>query len=335
MAQIRSGEETQRVGFLLVPRFSMIALTAALEPLRTANQIAGRPLYEWHLMSPDGQPVGASNGVALIPHGGLADRESFDIVMVVAGTEPQKGRDERVIAWLRRMAVTGARIGGISTGSYHLAWAGLLDGYRCTIHWEYLGAFTETFPELDVTTRLFEVDRKRFTSAGGTAPLDLALHLIGERHGAALATEVAEQFVHAQPRQAQTPQRMDLRQRLGVSHPKLLAAIATIEKTLAEPVSRSDLARGVGLSARQLERLFRLYLGRTPSQYYLEARLKHAQALLGQTSLPVLEVAIACGFASASHFAKCYRAQFGHSPRSERAPRIESPEAILARRRAW
>jgi transcriptional regulator GlxA family with amidase domain len=160
-------------------------------------------------------------------------------------------------------------------------------------------------------------------------------YLIGQAHGIDLANQVAEQFLHARPRQGHAPQRMELRERLGVSHPKLLAAIAEIEANLAEPLPRAALARAAGLSTRQLERLFRIYLNCTPSQYYLEARLKHAQILLAQTSMPILEVAVACGFASASHFAKCYRSLFSHSPRAERAPRPVAPAQVMGQRRAW
>ncbi|KGM33641.1 GlxA family transcriptional regulator [Inquilinus limosus] len=335
MADDPMTEPPQRVAFLLVPNFSMMALSAVLEPFRAANWVARRTLYDWRLLSVDGEPVTASNSGVLMAQGAIGPEDSFTMVVVVAGLDPQEGRDERILAWLRRMARRGSRIGAVSTGTYHLAWAGLLDGYRCTIHWENLSAFTETFPRLDVTGRLFEIDRDRFTSAGGTASLDMTHYLIGQAHGIDLANQVAEQFLHARPRQGHAPQRMELRERLGVSHPKLLAAIAEIEANLAEPLPRAALARAAGLSTRQLERLFRIYLNCTPSQYYLEARLKHAQILLAQTSMPILEVAVACGFASASHFAKCYRSLFSHSPRAERAPRPVAPTQVMGLRRAW
>jgi transcriptional regulator GlxA family with amidase domain len=222
-------------------------------------------------------------------------------------------------------------LGSVSNGGYLLAEAGLLDGYRCTVHWENLEAFSGRYAHAEVTGRLFEIDRDRVTCAGGTAALDMMLHRIAADHGHAIAGAVAEQLVHAGARDADKPQRMDVRQRLGVSHPKLLQAVRLMEQTLDEPLPTAELAKEVGVSPRQLERLFKLHLGCTPSRYYVEARLRRGQALLRQTSMSVLEVALACGFASASHFARSYRAFFGRPPRAERRPEGHSEGAATAR----
>ena len=296
----------------------MMSFTGAIEPLRVANRLTGLPLYEWRLMSLDGELVTASNGIAIMPHEDLGAVARDDRVFVVAGFSPQTLIDPKAISWLRRASAMGAQVGSIGTGAYWLAEAGLLDDRRCTIHWENIAGFKETFAHIDVTTRLFEIDRDRITCAGGTASIDLMLALIGQEHGDHLKTAVGEQFLHTGARSADAPQRLDLRQRVGVSHPKLLAAIAEMESNIGEPLSRAELAARVGLSPRQMERLFRVHLDCTPSRYYLDARLKRARILLSQTSLSVLEVAIACGFASASHFAKCYRQLFGRPPRQER-----------------
>ena len=309
-----------RFAYLLIPEFSLMAFTASVEPLRQANRLSGRQLYDWRLFSVDGGIVTSGSGIGIMPHGPVGDDDRFHAIVVCAGNNPQRHLEPRAVAWLRRLARRGTTIGGLSTGCFLMAKAGLLDGYRCTIHWENLPGFLEAFPSLEVTTRLFEVDRGRFTCAGGTASLDLMLNLIAEQFGRELSSAVSEQFVHTYVRQAKDPQRMDLRQRVGVSHPKLLAAIRVIEANLCEPLSRAELARRVGLSTRQLERLFRVYLGRTPTRYYLEERLRHARQLLAQTSLSVLEVALACGFASSSHFTRSYRALYGYPPRAERLP---------------
>ena len=313
-------ERPQRFAYLLIPEFSLMAFTASVEPLRQANRLSGRQLYEWRLFTADGGIVTSGSGIGIMPHAPVGGEEWFDAIIVCAGNHPQRYLDRRAIGWLWRMARRGATVGGLSTGSFLMAKAGLLDGYRCTVHWENLPGFLEAFPALEVTTRLFEVDRDRFTCAGGTASLDLTLALIAERFGRELSAAVSEQFVHTYVRQAKDPQRMDLRQRVGVSHPKLLAAIQAIEVTLSEPLSRADLARRVGLSTRQLERLFRVYLGCTPTRYYLEQRLKHARQLLAQTSLSVTEIALASGFASSSHFTRSYRSLYGYPPRAERLP---------------
>lgn len=309
----------QKVGFCLVPKFSMMAFASAIEPLRAANRLSGRDLYEWHIFADGMDPVPASNGIAVVPQRPLSEVERFPNLLVCAGTGIEEFRDERLFGWLRRLARGGAHIGGVSGGPIVLARAGLLEGRRCTLHWEHIPGFVEEFPDIEVTDDLFEIDGPVFTCAGGSAALDMMLHLITLQHGHDLAAAVSEQFIHDRIREAGDRQRMALRMRIGHSHPKLVAAIAFMEDNLEYPVSPPSLARVVGLSSRQLERLFRKYLGCTPARYYLELRLRRARALLRQTSMSVLDVAVACGFASASHFSKRYRELFGCSPRSDRA----------------
>ena len=312
------GESPQEFGYLVLPQFSMLNLGSAMDPLRAANRMSGRELYTWRALSAGGLQVPASNGVDLCTNGTLAEIERIPNLIVVSGMEPQNVALPPVLARLRRLARNGCRLGAVSTGSYILAKAGLLDGYRCTIHWEYLSSFQEEFPDLGATQELYEIDRDRMTCSGGTAAMDMMLHLIATDHGRELATAVAEQFIHGQIRDQAAPQRMALRNRLGAAHPKLLAVVGLMEENLEDPMSRADLARRVGLSTRQLERLFRSYLRRTPTRYYLELRLQRARALLTQSTMSVLDVAMACGFVSASHFSKCYRDYFNRTPREDR-----------------
>jgi transcriptional regulator GlxA family with amidase domain len=306
------------VAFLLVPQFSMMSFASAVEPLRSANRMSGRTLYSWQILSPDGAPVSASNGIAIVPAGGIADAARSAMLVVCAGTGGHRFADAAVFGWLRRLDRQGLVIGGVSLGSYLLARAGLLAGCRCTVHWENLAAFAEEFPDLEVTNELFEIDRNRFTCSGGIAALDLMLDLIARQHGGELAKAVSEQFIQERIRDRHDCQRMALPARLGIRHPKLLAVIRRMEESIDEPLSQAKLAEAVGLSSRQLERLFRRYLDRTPTRYYLELRLARARLLLLQTDLSVLEVALACGFVSASHFAKCYREVYGRTPRDQR-----------------
>jgi transcriptional regulator GlxA family with amidase domain len=311
-------ELPQEIGLILIPNFSMVAFTGAVEALRLANRTSGRQLYRWRQFSVDGAPVQASNGIALHPEGNLEKAGSLDTIIVCSGVEVQRFNDKSAFAWLRRMARKGADIGALCTGSHILARAGLLDGYRCTIHWENLAGFVEDFPDIDVTSELFEIDRSRFTCAGGTAAIDLMLNVIARQYGHELAAGVADQFMHERIRDHHDHQRMSLPARLGVRHSKLLAVIEMMEKNLEEPLSRTELARNAGLSTRQLERLFRKYLNRSPARYYLELRLDKARLLLLQTNMSIIDVALACGFVSASHFSKCYRDFFDHTPRKER-----------------
>jgi transcriptional regulator GlxA family with amidase domain len=222
------------------------------------------------------------------------------------------------VNWLRKAARRGMDIGAVCTGSHILAEAHILDGYRCTIHWENLPGFAEAFPEIEATGGLYEIDRDRFTSAGGTSALDMMLALIASQHGPDLAANVAELVLHSPIRHHSEHQRMSLPARIGARHPKLVGIIEEMENNLEEPLSPSVLARQAGLSARQLERLFRRYLDRSPKRYYLELRLKKARSLLLQTDMSVINVALACGFSSPSHFSKCYRAFYGRTPYRER-----------------
>ncbi len=318
MAQGQDSATPQVFGFYLVPGFSMLGFTSAVEPLRAANRLAERNLYDWRLISKTGEAVASSSGIEVVPHDSIRSAGRLPNLIVVAGLEAHRHRDAEVFAWLRRLARQGCRIGALSTGSYLLARSGLLDGYRCTIHWENLAGFQEEFRDLDVSGELYEIDGNRLTCSGGTAALDMMLSLIGLEHGRDLATQVAEQFIHERIRDRHDKQRMTLRSRLGISHPKLLRVIALMEENPEDPLPRSELARQVDLSTRQLERLFRKYLSRTPTRYYLEIRLYRARMLLMQTSLSVLDVALACGFVSASHFSKCYREFFHRTPREER-----------------
>jgi transcriptional regulator GlxA family with amidase domain len=314
----RPGELPQRIAFILVPSFSMIAFASAVEALRLANRVGERALYSWHMFSRSGGPETASNGIVLHCEGGLEQAGSFATLVLCSGIDGHKFQDRTLTAWLRRMDRQGADIGALCTASHILARAGLLDGYRCTIHWENLAGFAESFPEIDATSELFEIDRNRFTCSGGTAALDLMLNMIALQHGQALAAGVSEQIIHERIRDRHDHQRMALTARLGIRHPKLIAVVKMMEGNLEEPLDRGELAAAAGLSSRQLERLFRKYLNRSPARYYLELRLNRARLLLLQTNLSVIDVALACGFVSASHFSKAYRDFFGKTPRKER-----------------
>jgi transcriptional regulator GlxA family with amidase domain len=252
----RSNESPEIFGFLLIPQFSMLGFTSAVEPLRSANRLAGRRLYQWQLITEDGRPVVSSSDIEVVPHAGLDRVARLAQLIVVAGIDAHRYQNRKVLSALRRLARRGCSLGAVSTGTYLLARAGLLSGYRATIHWENLASFREEFPDLEITSELFEIDRDRVTCSGGTAALDLMLSLIGRTHGRTLATQVAEQFLHERIRDTRDPQRMTLRNRLGVSHPKLLTVAAEMEANLEEPLARAELARRAELSSRQLERLF-------------------------------------------------------------------------------
>ncbi len=306
-----------RIAFVLVPEFTMIAFSACVEPFRIANRVSGKNLYRCQAISLDGRPVLASNGLSVNVDGGLDDIAA-ETVFVCGGIDIKDHVDDRLLKKLRRLSSHGVNIGSVDTATHILAAAGLLNGHKCTIHWENIPSFIVQFPDIEVTSELFEIDRGRYTCSGGIAALDLALRLISKQYDPATAAAVADQVMHHRIREGHERQRMGLRSRLGVAHPKLLAVIGRMEESLEEPLSCCDLAREVGLSARQLERLFRKYLATAPTKYYLDLRLNKARFLLRQTSLPILSIALACGFVSASHFSKCYREHFERTPSEER-----------------
>lgn len=309
----------RRFVFALVDRLSMIAFANALEPLRIANRLTGAALYDWRVVSEGGLPRTCSNGLRVHVDGPLEDLGPGETAIVCSGLDVEETTSKALIAWLRKGARRGATLGGVCTGAYALARAGLLEGRRCTIHWENQPGFIEAFDGVEVTNHLYEVDGDRMTCAGGGAAADLMLWVIAEEHGAELAALVADQMIHAPIRAQQEAQRHSLPARIGARHPKLIAIVETMERHIEQPISPAELARRAGLSVRQLERLFRRYLNRSPKRYHLELRLNRARSLLLQTDKSVLEVALACGFASPSHFSKCYRSFFDQTPYRERA----------------
>jgi transcriptional regulator GlxA family with amidase domain len=325
-------ELPQRFVFILVPEFSMMPVAAMVEPLRIANRLSERALYDWSMHSADGNPVAASNGILINVDGSLETIGEHATLIVCSGINIHKHIDKRLVNWLRKADRRGADIGGLCTASHLLAEAGLLNGYKCTIHWENLPGFSEAFPDIEVSGGLFEIDRDRFSSAGGTSPIDMMLAVIANQHGPDLASDVAEQVLHSPIRHHSEHQRMSLPARIGARHPKLVGIIEQMEQNLEEPLSPSILAKQAGLSTRQLERLFRRYLDRSPKRYYLELRLKKARSLLLQTNMSVINVALACGFSSPSHFSKCYRAFYGRTPYRERGiPSIELTGTVSGR----
>lgn len=326
-------DKARRFTFLLLDRFTMMPLAAAMDSLRLANKLSGRIAYEWRLVGSGGEVAICSNGSRIALDGGLDDDRitSRDEVVIVCGGDDITTQATRpVLNWLRRQARAGATIGAVCTGSHILAKAGLLDGRKATIHWECHDAFVESFPEVDLQRQVFVDDGSRLTAAGGTASIDMMLHLIGQAQDAMLVSEIADQMLHTGIRSGNDRQRLSVAARIGIRHPRLTAVVARIEANLENPISPPQLAADAGMSTRQLERLFMRYLNCSPKRYYLESRLARARNLLLQTDLPLIEIAIASGFASSSHFSKCYRERYGTTPYRERGIRRAGGLALTA-----
>ncbi len=306
-------------GFLTLPNYSLIACANAIEALRMANRVSARSAYRWQLLTPDGVPARASNGLSLQPTASLATARAFDIVFVCGGVDIRRSTGRAVLAALRRLAREHVPLGALCTGSFALAEAGLLSGYRCAIHWENLSAIREEFPEIQFLDDLYTIDRDRITCTGGVAPLDLMLTLIRARLGGSIADRVAHQFIVERGRRAGEHQPLAPTIPSGAAHEGLEKAVRLIQGKLDERLRIGTVATQVGLSTRQLERLFKRHFGQTPAALWKRWRLERARALLTQTAMPITDVSIACGFTTAAHFSTAYRHQFGCTPSTERA----------------
>lgn len=310
--------DARKVGFLLIPGFSLLSYASTIEPLRAANRLSGRTLYRWTHISTTGQQSESSSGLQIHAEHKVGADFELDAIFVCAGGNPALFRHQRTLAWLRTLARRGVQIGGVSGGPYILARAGLLDGYRCTIHWEHMTALREEFPNLEANRTLYEIDRNRLTCAGGIAALDMMRAIIANEHGPALATAVSGWFLQTQLRPGSGPQRLTLRERYGVSSQSLLKTLELMESSTDNQLSRRELSKRADVSVRQLERLFASRLNTTIDAQYMKIRLDRARTLIHETTMPILSVAVACGFISGSHFSRAYKLQFGKSPAKER-----------------
>jgi len=307
-----------RVGFLVLPKFSMIALSCVMEPLREANWVSGRQLYDWVLITPDGPRVTSSNHTNLMIDNDLNAIGGCDMLIVCASFDLEQHSTPRTLSALRKAARHGVVLGSIDTGSYLLARAGLLDGIAATIHWENATGFAEQFPQVSLTHEIFTIDRNRWTCSGGSSGIDMMLHLIRQQHGVELSVGVAECAILGGIRSGQTGQRLSTQERMNTTDPSLIAAIQVMEANLTTRLSVPEIATQVGLSQRQLERVFRQCLGTTPTMHYLHLRLHRAQLLLRQTSLQVGTIAASCGFSSQAQFSRAYRGRYSVVPSKDR-----------------
>ncbi|MFT4520410.1 MAG: transcriptional regulator GlxA family with amidase domain [Halioglobus sp.] len=309
------------IGFLMMPEYTLSPFANAVEVLRMANRQSGRQIYRWSILTLDGKPVVSSSNLEFVFDGAVSAVEPYDLLMVCGGYTIEKQCTPALLDLLRQLAKKKVPLGAMCTGTYALAAAGLLEGSRCTIHWENLASLREQFPRLLISSSLFVIDRNRYTCSGGISSIDLMLSVIGRFHGHPLVQEISEQFTCERIRTEVDLQRAPLQYLIGASQPKLVDAVAMMEANIEEPLSLDDVAAYVTISRRQLERLFDKYLHCSPSRYYLELRLYRARLLLVQTSMPIIEVAVSCGFSTAPHFSKCYSEYYGKPPRDERLTR--------------
>ncbi|MDP6189768.1 MAG: GlxA family transcriptional regulator [Gammaproteobacteria bacterium] len=306
------------MGFLLIPEFAFLSFAATIDPLRMANRMAKEELYHWDLYTLDDQAVQPSNGLMLQPTRQRDDTKHLDGLIVVASKDAKLYHSKQISRWLTRLKQRGIMLGATSGGTIILAMSGILEQAPCTTHWEFLDSFKEDFPKLNITSDIYELDGQRLSCSGGTAALDMMLQLITVQHDAELAAKVAAQCIHPDIRPAHEEQRIALGARIPLKHPRLAKAIEVMKAHLENPLSCQQIADRVNLSQRQIERIFKDHLGQGPSQYYLNLRLEKARLLLEQSDMSVLNIAMACGFQSTSHFSRCYKRVFQRLPSADK-----------------
>ncbi|MFK7880255.1 GlxA family transcriptional regulator [Roseobacter sp.] len=301
--------------FVLVPGYSQLGFACAIEALSLANRHPGAdPYYRWRLLSEDGAPVPAYNGVVTQVDGPLVALDRSETIVICAGEDVGKSASKTLTNWLRREVRRGMDFGALSSGTYILARAGLLAGKRVTTHWEYRAALTEILPDVIMEDTIISIDGRVFTTAGGAASMDMMLERIRADYGVDLAKWVADQMVYTDPRLPDHAQRMSLQTHTQVRNGKLALAMQIMENNIEDPLTPDEISAIVEISTRQLERLFAKYVGLSPKRHYLRLRLEKARDLLRQTDFSVTDVCVACGFKSLSHFSKSYRAAYGISP---------------------
>jgi transcriptional regulator GlxA family with amidase domain len=312
----------QRHGFVLLPRFSLLALSGAVEALGAANELLGERCHQVLTLSLDGQPVRAGCGTLVAVAQALPDAGRLDALHVVSDQPlPDPGGPQPLHQALRAHAAAGATLAGIGTGAAVLAAAGVLAGHRATLHWAHVPQLAEQHADVVFSSNVYEIDRGRLSCAGAGASLDMMIAWLAQRHGQRIGEEMLAHFGLERLRARDERQRTPAAARIGGGSAKLAEAVALMEANLGEPLATEDIAQLVGVSRRQLERLFKQHLDALPSRWYAELRLARARRLLQQTSQSILQIGLSCGFASGSHFSNAYRARFGHTPREERSQR--------------
>ena len=315
----------KRISFFLIPEFPLLSFSAAIDTLRIANRMVGYEYYVWSTISATGGPVTASCGFDVRADMSMAYARAEtqrvsrpDAMFVVAGIDALEHTSKSMSAFLRECGSNRMIVGGICTGSLLLAEAGLLNGRRCAVHWEEVITLETRYPEVHVYSELFVQDETIWTCAGGTTPIDFLLTMVCQDLGEAIMAQVRDQQVNDRIRKANDRQ-LPVERQIATRNKILIEAIEFMEANVEEPLRLNEIAHYMNISRRQIERLFQQHIGMSPARYYLEMRLARAQSLLLQSDMTVVDIAMGCGFVSASHFSKCYRQMYNKTPLQERA----------------
>ncbi|QCI12976.1 GlxA family transcriptional regulator [Pseudomonas putida] len=305
---------------IVFPYFNAAATTAFVDPFRAANYLAGESRFHWEFASLQGGGIRASNGMDMFTQSlaNLRD-EPWDLVLLSCSWSPEQHHSPYLQGLLRTWASRGCMLAALDTGTFLLAEAGLLAGRKATGHYEHIDALIELYPDVTIVEDLYVFDQNRITCCGGAAATDTALQLIRNLHGETLANEAARYVFHQQFRPGSTQQNPEAQQPLGHTIPLVVKqAIKLMETHLEEVISIPEICEQVGISQRQLDRLFRQVAHKTPALYYRDIRLDRARGLVTQTDLALTKVGVASGFPNQSHFSRIYRERFGLTPRRDR-----------------
>ena len=312
----------QVFGFILQDAFSPLALAGAIEALQAANHVLGQAAYRIAILPGGGADLAANSVATLFRPMAAEEADPLAGLFVVAGRLPAPGDPSlaSTVKLLSRVAARHGTVGGIGAGAGWLAHAGLLRGHRCTLDSNQAQLLAEQFPECIVSSNLYELDRTRATCAGHTASLDMMIAWLGQRHGERIVHDLLVCFGLERLRPASQRQRAAAAARPSMPT-KLGEAMSLMENNIGEPLSTEEIANLVGVSRRQLERLFKQHLDALPSRWYLEKRLHRARGMLKLGTQSILQVGLSCGFSSGAHFSNAYRAYFNRTPRDERSAR--------------
>lgn len=315
---VKDPRETRWFGFLLLPEFTLLAFSAALDPLRIANQLAQKPLYGWVVCSEDGQAVSSSSGIDVGVHASLADLQPDTYLFVCSGNNGTKAATETTLGHVRRHARFGGKLGGICTGAATLARAGLLEGKDFTLHWENQPGFIEAFPGLAPSPKRFESDGDLLTCGGGSAATEMMISIIAQDYGEDFAIAVSDMCLNGPDVRTRSEQRSSIAQAISSRNPRVLAVLRAMYDNIEAPLTLQDLADQVGISRRQIERQFKQLLNEAPAQTYRNIRLDRARTLLMETNMTVMEVAMAAGFNSDNVFSRQFKQRYGETPYGHR-----------------
>lgn len=310
-----------RIAFVLVPGFSLITLATGIEPFRMTNERSEHLVFDYRTLGVTEREVSANDGLKITVDDVIATPARWDIIFLVASLGAVGFSDPGLTRWLRRQARAGATLAPVGAGTVIAARLGLLDGYECVTHWRLYSEFLEAFPRVRLARGVYSIDRNRATGAGGAATMDLALRIVADFAEPKVAAEVAEIAMVTKIRSGTETQRMSVQWRYGVSDERVAACLEAMEANIEEPLPLATLAADAGISVRQMERLFRTTLGKSPKALYLELRLQRAHQLLVETSEPVFRIALRTGFCDTAHLSSRFKAFYGNGPNAVRHAR--------------